>query len=461
MLPMPPVAESGKRLEVEATGLDEAGAGVGLSGGRTVHVGDLLPGERAEVALEHRSPHKPEDWARVVRWVSAPSADRVPPACRAWGQCGGCAWQHLAYGAQLVHKRARVVEALREAVSDAEERVAAVVPSPAALGYRHKGKYVVGAEPNRRIVLGAWAPRSHTLVDTSRCHVVAPVIEELRERVRLAVEAVGLAPWDERAKTGSLRYVIVRATRDDRALVVLVVRSNADASLLERVARAVAEDDRVAGVLRMDNDRADGALLDGDARVLVGDAAVREVLAGVEVELGAGEFAQVNPAQADAMYARAAALVTGDGARATGAGPRVADVYAGLGGIAFALARAGASVVAIERDESAIGALRSAAERAGLADQIDARAGDASTLAELRDLDAIVVNPPRKGLSKQVVAAMLASSARRVVYMSCGPEALGRDLVLLRDGGFTIETIEPYDLMPGTAQIETIVALTR
>jgi 23S rRNA (uracil1939-C5)-methyltransferase len=465
VLPMPPVRESGKPpatsdggLTVTATSLDEAGHGVGSSGERTVHVADLLPGERAEVQRIHASPHRAEEWARIVRRVGDRSPERVAPACRAWGQCGGCAWQHLGYAAQLREKRARVVAALRDAVSDAEARVAAVVPSPAELGYRTKGKYVVGRAKDARVVLGAWAPRSHTLVDTEGCRVVAPVIEEVRERARRAVEAAGLLPWDERGKTGALRYVIVRATRAGRALVVLVVRSNADAARVDAVARAVAEDARVAGVLRMDNDRDDGALLDGEARVLIGEAALRDVISGVEVDVGAGEFAQVNPAQADAMYARVAEMVRGDG---DGSRMRVADVYAGLGGITFALARGGASVVAIERDASAIGAMSAAAARAGISERIDARAGDASTLRELRELDAIVVNPPRKGLSRDVVDAVIASPARRVVYVSCGPDALGRDLALLRDGGFTIETIEPYDLMPGTAQIETLVALSR
>ncbi|HUQ03815.1 MAG TPA: methyltransferase [Kofleriaceae bacterium] len=513
----PPEPQGAVGPTIEAVGLDEAGQGVaraagaavsgvpGLPGDRVVHVADLLPGERAEVVIEHRSPHRPEDWARIARRIGDLSPERVAPSCRAWGACGGCVWQHLAYDAQLREKRARVVTALRNAVADVDVRVAPVVPSPAELGYRTKGKYVAGAERRSgrrderggrvaggggrpgdgpsRVLLGAWAPRSHALVDTSGCRVVAPVIEELRERVRVAAEAAGLEPWDERRKVGALRYVIVRATRDrgasrvsgasaegPRALVVLVVRSNADAARVDAVARAVAEDSRVAGVVRMDNDRNDGALLDGEARVLVGAASVTEVLSGVDVEVGAGEFAQVNPAQADAMYARVADLVMGDGGRGTadgtrgtgdGARARVADVYAGLGGITFALARAGASVVAIERDASAIDAMRAAAVGAGLTERVDARAGDAATLGELRDLDAIVVNPPRKGLAKDVVAAVVASTAKRVVYVSCGPEALGRDLALLRDGGFTVETIEPYDLMPGTAQVETIVALSR
>ena len=464
---MPSVAESRKLVEIEATSLDEAGRGVGMSeepsGPRTMHVPDLLPGERAEVAIDHQSPHKAEAWATIVRRLGEPSPARTSPACPAFGRCGGCAWQHLAYPGQLAEKRARVVRALAPVLgaggveAATAVAVAAVTPSPAELGYRHKGKYVAGWISGR-LGLGAYAPRSHTLIDTAGCRVVAPLVDELRARACSAAAAAGLTPWVEKQRTGELRYVIVRATRDGRGLVVLVVRSIADETRVAAVARAIAGDPRVAGVLRMDNDRDDGALLDGAARVLAGDATVRDTVAGVAIELGAGEFAQVNPAQADAMYARVATLaLEAWDATAT----RAADIYAGLGGITLALASARASVIAIERDPSAVAALSAAAAGAGLGDRVDARTGDAATLAHGGQLDVIVVNPPRKGLSTDVITALVASSARRVVYVSCGPESLARDLVLLRDGGFTIDTIEPFDLMPGTAQVETVVRLQR
>ena len=473
---MPSVPPHRKPLVVEATALDEAGHGVGLHDGLTLHVTDLAPGERAEVQVEHQSPHRPEAWARIVRRSGPLSGERTTPPCPAWGRCGGCVWQHVSYPTQLVHKRARVVAALAAAQTTRstaapttaapataaafEAAVAPVVPSPAELGYRYKGKYVVGTIRGH-IALGAWAPRRHHLVDTAGCRIVAPVIDEIRERVRVAAERAGLAPWDEQLKTGWLRYVIIRAAHEraeaaaGSVLVVLVVRRDAEEERVMKVARELAADGRVAGVLRVDNDRDDGGLLEGSGRVLVGETSVRDVIAGVEVELGAGEFAQVNPAQADAMYARVAELAE------VHEGERVADVYAGVGGISFALARAGAQVVAIERDAGAIAALRAAAARAGLGDRIDARAGDAALLGELRDVSVVVVNPPRKGLSADVIDALVRGPADRIIYVSCGPEALGRDVALLAPAGFAPDVIEPFDLMPGTAQIETVARLRR
>ncbi|HVK74070.1 MAG TPA: 23S rRNA (uracil(1939)-C(5))-methyltransferase RlmD [Kofleriaceae bacterium] len=447
------------RLVVRADHLDDAGAGVGVAGGLTVHAADLLPGEAAEVEVTHQSPHRAEAWARIVARRGELSGDRTPPACPGWGRCGGCGWQHLAYPAQLAEKRQRVARALAGALPPGVE-VAPVVPSPAALGYRAKGKYVAGRDRGAggRILLGAYAPRSHDVIDTAGCRVVAPLIDELRGRARDAAHAAGLEPYDERTGAGVLRYVVIRATRDRRALVVLVVRSSAADARVRTAARAIAADPRVAGVLRLDNDRSDGAIVDGDGdgHAVVGADHVVERVAGVEVALGAGEFAQVNPDQADAMYARVAALA------AVGPGDLAADVYAGLGGITFALAAAGAHVTAIEHDASAVAALAAAAARAGLAARVDARAGDAATLAALAGpLTAVVVNPPRKGLSAEARAAVAAAPAARLVYVSCGPESLGRDLAALAAAGWTVDTVEPFDLMPGTSQVETVVRAVR
>lgn len=443
-------------LDVTAHDLDLAGAGVGIAAGpggpRTVHVADLLPGERARVAIEHASPHQATAWARVVERLGPPSPDRVAPACPAWGQCGGCAWQHLAYPAQLAAKRERVARAL----AGLPVAIEPVRPAPATTGYRNKGKYVVGGRAGA-VVLGAWAPRSHTLVDTAGCRVVSPAIERARAAIAAAADAAGVVPHDERRRTGHLRYAIVREAQGGALLVVLVVRSDAPEAVLSAMARALAAaDPAIAGVLRVDNDRTDGGLLDGTARVLAGADHVVDRVAAVEVALGAVEFAQVNPAAADGLYALAAEVA------AVGPGELAADVYAGVGGFGFALARAGATVFAIEREPAAVTALAAAARAAGLGDRVRATAGDAATLAELPGpLAAIVIDPPRKGCSPEVLAALVAAPARRLVYVSCGPDSLGRDLRTLVDGGWSVTRVQPVDLMPGTAQVEVVAVLDR
>jgi 23S rRNA (uracil1939-C5)-methyltransferase len=445
---------------VEATALDEHGHGVGPAGDRTVHVADLLPGERADVGIDHRSPHGADSWGHVVRRIGKPSPDRVAPACPRFGRCGGCPWQHLAYDAQLREKHRAVAAALAgvPAVEARAVTVAPVVPSPAQLGYRNKGKYVAAAQDGR-LVLGAYVPRTHEVIDTLGCKVVAPVIDEVATWARGALDAAGLAPFHETRRTGELRYVVIRASAAGDALVALVVASATPRKKLEQVANAMSHHPALRGLVAVTNDRRDGAILPSGspAAVLAGTGVLVERVAGVDVEVGAGEFLQVNRAQAARLYARVAELA------APAPGARVADVYAGLGGITFALAAQGADVVALELDPEAVAGLRRAATRAGL-DRVRAETGDAAGLAAAlagAGCDVVVVNPPRKGLSEAALDAVVAAGPARIVYVSCGPATLGRDLVRLEPRGYVATAIEPFDLMPGTAQVETVVRIDR
>jgi len=249
------------RCELQATALDDAGAGIGASGAIAVHVGDLLPGERAEVVVEHFSPHRPEAWGRIIKRIGPPSPERVAPVCPGFGRCGGCVWQHLAYPAQLAAKHARVSAALAEvpAVASGAVEIAAVRPSPVLTGYRNKGKYVVG-QSGDHVVLGGYAPRSHEVVDTLGCQVVAPIIDEVAIWVRGAAERAQLVPYDERARTGELRYVIVREADGD-VMVVLVAAPRAPRAKLDAVAAALARHPAVRGVVAVENDRRDGAIV--------------------------------------------------------------------------------------------------------------------------------------------------------------------------------------------------------
>jgi 23S rRNA (uracil1939-C5)-methyltransferase len=445
------------RCDVEAIALDDSGAGIGVADGLDVHVGDLLPGERAEVAITHRSEHKPEAWGRIVKRLGPTCPVRVAPLCPAYGRCGGCVWQHLAYPAQLAHKRARVVAALAEvpAVASGGVEIAAVRPSPELTGYRNKGKYVAGQRGDH-LVLGAYAPRSHRVVDTLGCRTVAPIIDEVATWTRGAAEQAGLVAYDEAARTGELRYVVVREAAGD-VMVVLVIAPRTPRAKLDAVAAALGRHPAIHSLVAVENDRRDGAIVPSgaSATVLLGHGHLVEQVAGVAVEVGAGEFLQVNRAQAGAMYTRITALA------AAAPGIQAIDLFAGLGGIGLHLARAGASVIAVEIDRDAVARLRRAAQRAAL--PLTAIAGDAGDVRGQLGAkpDVVVVNPPRKGLAPAARAFLAELAAPTIVYVSCGPAALGRDMLALAGHGYTPDLIEPFDLMPGTAQVETIVRLRR
>jgi 23S rRNA (uracil1939-C5)-methyltransferase len=240
-------------------------------------------------------------------------------------------------------------------------------------------------------------------------------------------------------------------------MVVLVVAPRTPRAKLDRVAGALAKHPAVHSLVAVENDRRDGAIIPsgGSATVLLGHGHLVEQVAGVAVEVGAGEFLQVNRAQGAAMYARVTELAE---ARP---GTQAIDLFAGLGGIGLHLARAGATVIAVEIDRDAVAQLRRAAQRAGL--PLTAIAGDVGDVRGQLGArpDVVVVNPPRKGLSGGARALLAELAAPTIVYVSCGPDALGRDLVKLAGHGYAPDAIEPFDLMPGTAQVETIVRLRR
>jgi 23S rRNA (uracil1939-C5)-methyltransferase len=458
----------GAHVNLDVTDLDDAGLGVGQVHGISVAVPDVLPGEQAAAVIEHVSPHRAQAWARLLRRVGPAAPERVAPSCPAFGRCGGCVWQHLAYDAQLARKRQRVAEALAGA-GLGHVAVAPVLAAPALTGYRNKGKYVIGAGSDG-LVLGAYAPRSHEVVDTAGCQVVEPVIDRVAGTVRQALARTGLPAYDERRRSGFLRYAILRTGSAGEVLIGLVTAGADHQDRLLPAARDLSRHADVAGVVWLENQAESGALLDpeGAAACLAGQPTVLEQLSGpgpdghVAVALGVGDFFQVNRVQAARLYAevaqQAAALVPG--AR----GMQVIDLYTGVGGIAFALARSGARVLGIESIASAVTAAQTAAARASAGEQVRFCTGDAADLgrlaAELRP-DLIVVNPPRKGLHAGARAALIDAAPAGLVYVSCGPASLARDLAALVQAGWQIERVLPVDLMPGTPQIETVVSLRR
>jgi 23S rRNA (uracil1939-C5)-methyltransferase len=471
----------GEHVHLDVTDLDDAGLGVGQVRGIAVAVPDVLPGEQAEAVVEHVSPHRAQAWGRLLHRVGPVAPERVPPSCPAFGRCGGCVWQHLAYGAQLARKRQRVCDALGAAGLD-HAAVAPVLAAPALTGYRNKGKYVIGMGPSG-LVLGAYAPRSHEVVDTAGCQVVEPVIDRVAEFVRQALTGTGLPAYDERRRSGFLRYAILRTGASGQVLIGLVTASADHRDRLLPAAQALGQHAEVAGVVWLENQAGSGALLDpeGTAVCLAGQPTILEELSGpgpdghVAVELGVGDFFQVNRVQAARLYAevaqQAAALVAGAQAstpmsgQAPGQAPmQVIDLYTGVGGIAFALARSGARVLGVESFAGAVTAARTAAERAGAAERVRFCTGDAADLgrlaAELRP-DLVVVNPPRKGLHASARAALIDAAPAGLIYVSCGPASLARDLGALVQAGWHIERVLPVDLMPGTPQIETVVSLRR
>ncbi|MFO0729024.1 MAG: 23S rRNA (uracil(1939)-C(5))-methyltransferase RlmD [Myxococcota bacterium] len=404
-----------------------------LEDGRSITLSGALPGERVVAEIEHIS-QKKRLFGRVISILEA-SPHRIAPSCRHFLRCGGCDYLHLDPAEELRHKRRDLEEVLGLEVSE-------VIASPRPLGYRALAKLVVGPDGT----LGSYAAYSHRLVDMQGCLVHAPLVESIADALRAVLRP---------APPRGLRYALIRgAFFDGRAVVTLVFRALEDPGALP-LAEALAARPEVARVVVAQNDSdSDALLVGGPERVLLDRGWPVERVGPVEQWLDAGAFAQVNPAAAALLYARAAAL-------AAPKGKSVLDLYSGSGGLGLTMAEAGArAVFMIERVEEAVEAARRAASRRGGPVPVEALAASVSA-ASLRDrrAEVIVANPPRGGLAAEVVEALAEKAPFRLVYVSCNPVTLARDRTLLRSRArLTQETLVGVDLFPRTRHLEALYA---
>lgn len=447
----------GAALTATPTALDQEGAGLAFESDGRIHIAGALPGETVDVVIEHVSPHlragQTEAWARVDGLVRT-SADRVPPACPAYGRCGGCPMQHLRYEAQVAWKGERVTALFANAPELSGARVAPCVPSPHPLGYRNQAKYVYGYTREGRLVLGAYAPRSHEIVDLTGCRLLEPPLDAVARGLRDRLESRTVAPFEERTRAGQLRYVALRANASGQVLVTFVTAHEDWPAGEELAADVMRSFPAVAGVVQNVNPTTGNVLFGRDERTLGGQDHLQDQIAGARVRLSSRAFFQLNRSVAAIAYDRIRAAV------ATAGPVEVAvDAYAGVGGIALVLAPLARSVVAIEENPAATAAGTLAAEAGGSSGVRFVTADSARGLLAMDRADVVVLNPPRAGCAPPVLEAAGRLRPRLLAYLSCNPTTLTRDLGALLRAGLRLETVTPLDMLPHTPHVEVLALL--
>lgn len=463
----------------------------GNLGALRIHVPGLLPGEHAQVELVHVRRHAKGDlgtaFGRIVRRMDAGN-DRVMPACAAYGLCGGCVLQHLAYPAQLMWKQQRVEFAVGKTLGEevARAAVSTCAPSPQPLGYRSRVKLVVvqnRTELGTTVTLGAYAPRSHEVIDMAGCMVNARALSALARSVKEVATRLALSCYDEAARTGALRYVLLRETRrGDLQLSLVTFEPLPEATLRAFVGELCAAHPKLVSVVLHQNRSPGNALLPSaeasaeasdfvslsDDRVLYGRDYVWEDIGPVSLRVSARSFLQVNREIAERIYQDAGQDAAQAAKSSAPASARVLDLYSGVGGLGLTVlsALADAQLVGIESNPHAVKDAQHSAEKAGLSeDRARFLCGAVEALLPevLRagNVDIALINPPRKGLSQQVLSLVLATPPRRILYMSCSPESLARDLTELCAQKYKLQKITPYDMHPGTTHVESLAVLDR
>ena len=443
--------EKGSVYTAVIDGYSSEGLGIARVNGAVVFVPHAVRGE--EIDLRITKVMKTSCAGEIVK-IHNPSPERMEPECSYAGKCGGCAYRHLTYPEELWAKRQRVQDALTR-IGGLELTVEEILGAKNPEHYRNKSQYPVGADGS----IGFFQARTHKVVPIRRCLIQTEAADRTAQAVGEWMRRYKISAYDETTGKGLVRHVCVRVNRKGESLCCVVVNGNKVPREPELAAYVTAAVPHTVGVLLNSNTRRGNVVLGDKYRTLFGRNYLMDTLCGLEFKLSMPSFYQVNRDQAEVLYGKALefAGLTGN--------ETVLDLYCGIGTITLCLAKAAKRVIGAEIVPPAI---RDAKENA-LRNHIENAeffCGDAADIAAKLESDGlrpdvVTVDPPRKGLAPEVIASVAAMGPEKVVYVSCDPATLGRDVKIFREFGYEAKRAAAVDMFPGTAHVETVVLLSK
>lgn len=446
-----PALEKNRIYRAHIDGYSSEGLGIARIDGQVVFVHGAVRGETCDVLV--MKVLKNAAFGKIAA-LADPSPARRQPDCPYYGRCGGCDFRHMSYEEELWAKRARVQDALTR-IGGAEVTVEEILGAEQPLHYRNKSIYPISPAGE----VGFYRARSHQVVHVEHCLIQKPEADALAQAVRDYIARFQVEPYNEATGRGLLRHLYVRTSCRGESLACLLVNGSRLPHEQELVDMLRAAAPGVCGVVLGENTRRGNAVLGDRYRTLWGRDYLTDTLCGLELRLSVPSFYQVNHDQAQRLYEKALEY-----AGLTGRELAV-DLYCGAGTITQVLARRARHVIGGEIVPEAIRDAEDSACRNGV-ENVEFLCGDASRLAaELRQRglrpDVICVDPPRKGLAPDVVEAAASMTPGRIVYVSCDPATLARDVARFAPLGYRPVRACAVDLFPGTAHVETICLLSK
>lgn len=446
-----PALEKNRIYRAHIDGYSSEGLGIARIDGQVVFVHGAVRGEICDVLV--MKVLKNAAFGKIAA-LAEPSPARRQPDCPYYGRCGGCDFRHMSYEEELWAKRARVQDALTR-IGGAEVTVEEILGAEQPLHYRNKSIYPISPAGE----VGFYRARSHQVVHVEHCLIQKPEADALAQAVRDYIARFQVEPYNEATGRGLLRHLYVRTSCRGESLACLLVNGSRLPHEQELVDMLRAAAPGVCGVVLGENTRRGNAILGDRYRTLWGRDYLTDTLCGLELRLSVPSFYQVNHDQAQRLYEKALEY-----AGLTGRELAV-DLYCGAGTITQVLARRARHVIGGEIVPEAIRDAEDSARRNGV-ENVEFLCGDASRLAaELRQRglrpDVICVDPPRKGLAPDVVEAAASMTPGRIVYVSCDPATLARDVARFAPLGYRPVRACAVDLFPGTAHVETVCLLSK
>lgn len=448
----------GQRFPLTIKRLGINGEGIGYFKRKLVFVKGALPDE---VVVAEVVQVKPTFLTAKIHRLKTPSKDRVEPRDAYAGEVGGFELEHLAYPAQLAFKRDVVAQSLEKykpkGYRNFELKPTIGMDNP--YEYRNKAQFQVRKTADGHVIAGLYQERSHHLVDLATCSVQMPATMAVMRGVVHLLEALDVSIYDEKHHRGLVRTIAVRVAEGTGEVQVTFITTNAPFPQQDEIiAQLQAEYPNVVSIMQNINDARTSLVWGDDTRLLAGKPQIREVLNGLQFNLSARAFLQLNPYQTVKLYAEALKALE------LSANENVVDAYSGVGTIGLSIAHAAKEVRGMDVIDDAVD---DANDNAALNDihNVHYETGTAETIIprwinEGFRIDALIVDPPRTGLDAGLINAILTAKPQKFVYISCNPSTLARDLVQLTKL-YHVEYIQSVDMMPQTARCEAVVKFTR
>lgn len=439
-----PVQKNEKHT-VKIEDLTHEGFGVARIKGYSLFIENALPGEQVEVKIHKTG--KSFGYAKVMNRLNS-SEDRVVIQDENYTRVGITPLQHMRYPAQLDFKKQQVINSLQRIAKLPDVPVYDTIGMANPSGYRNKAQIPV-RKIDDKLTTGFFRKNSHEVIPMENFYIQDPKIDATIIAVRDIMRVYGVKPYNENENIGNLRHIIVRRGYYTGEIMVVLVTRTAKlfptSKIVPDILEAIPE---VVSIVQNVNTKHTNVILGEDSIVLYGEDKFKDTLLGNTFEISHRSFYQVNPLQTEKLYQTVL-----DFAELTGE-ETVIDAYSGIGTITLTLAKNAKHVYGIEVIEPAVENAKANAELNNI-DNVTFEAGAAEEVMvawaeEGRTADLLVVDPPRKGLEKEFTDAVIAMKPTKMIYVSCNPATLSRDLALLTEGGYTVKKVQPVDLFPQT-----------
>ena len=453
-----PTLKKGELLDLAVESVAFGGQGVARHNGLVIFVQNALPGDQVRARVLKLKPNFIE--AETVE-LTQPSVFRTIPRCSHFGICGGCKWQNLDYTKQVEYKTQQVQEALEHIGGFARPPVLPALPAEEIYFYRNKMEFSFATGQAGELTIGLHrSGKFDEVFDLEACFLQSETSNQIVHRIKEFCRKEKLSVYNLREYTGFLRFLVIKQAQNTGQILVNLVTTQGEGSRLVTLAQELSQEfPAIKSVVRNINSKRAQIAIGEKEELLAGQPFITEKIGPFQFRISANSFFQSNSRQAEKLYSLVVEYAQ------TQPKDEILDLYSGTGTISFFLAQSAEKVLGIESSYLTVEDARQNARLNGIANCqfICSQAKDYLALARVRKerFDAVVVDPPRSGLHPEVVKNLLELAPPRMVYVSCNPATLARDLKLLCEKVYQLEKVQPVDMFPHTFHIESVSLLTR